>query len=125
METESQMESPTIDVGSEARQWAMFCHLAGLLGGLIPAGNVIGPLVLWQMKKEEFPFVDDQGKEALNFQLSVSLYLIVSGILVLLLVGIFLLIAVGAFALIFTVIGGIQAHNGVAYRYPAIIRFVK
>jgi uncharacterized Tic20 family protein len=62
--------------------WAMFCHLAGLGGLVVPAiGSVIAPLVIWQIKKDEFEFVDDQGKEAVNFQISILIYALVAGLL--------------------------------------------
>src|SRR4030042_6383157 len=63
------------EINKDARMWAMFCHLAGLAGLVVPViGCVIGPLVLWQIKKEEFPFVDEQGKEDVNFQIYILFY---------------------------------------------------
>lgn len=112
------------ETNPQARQWGMFCHLAALAGTLIPLGNVIGPLVVWLMKKEEFAFVDDQGKEALNFQLSVTIYLFVAAILVFVIVGIFLLLALAVGALVLMVIAAMKANEGVAYRYPLTIRFL-
>ena len=109
----------------DERMWGMFCHLAALAGFIIPFGNIIGPLIVWQIKKEEFPFVDDQGKESLNFQISIFIYLIISGLLVILLIGIALLFAVGIFSLIMTIIAAVKANEGVAFRYPMCIRFIK
>src|SRR5690242_11127927 len=86
---------PTLS--SDERNWAMFCHLAGLAGFLpvIPfLGNVIGPLVLWLVKREQYPFVDDQGKEALNFQITMLIATILAMLLIPVLVGIVLLPAV-------------------------------
>ena len=60
-------------LNQEVRQWAMFCHFAAFLGLVFPFGNLIGPLIVWQIKKDLHPFIDDQGKEALNFQISVAL----------------------------------------------------
>ena len=72
------------EINKDARMWGMICHLAGL-AGLIPVvpvvGSIIGPLVVWQLKKDEFGFVDEQGKEAVNFQISILLYLLISAIL--------------------------------------------
>ena len=66
----------------DARMWGMFCHLASFAGIVVPViGCVVGPLVVWQIKKEEFPFVNHHGKEAVNFQISILIYAIVSGIL--------------------------------------------
>ncbi len=108
----------------DERTWAMLCHLSTLAGFVIPFGNIAGPLVIWLIKKDEFPLVDDQGKEALNFQISMTIYVIASIILIFLLVGIPLLIGLGLFDLIVTVIAAINANDGVKYRYPLCIRFV-
>lgn len=112
-------------VSSEERQWAMFAHLAALVGFIIPFGNLIGPLVVWQVKKNEMPFVDDQGKEALNFQLTVTMAVIVCLILLVVLIGALLLPIVGIAALVLTVIGAIKANGGEAYRYPLTLRLIK
>jgi uncharacterized protein len=77
-------------VSSDERQWAMFAHLAALAGFVIPFGNLIGPLIVWQIKKNEMPFVDDQGKEALNFQITVCLAVLVC-ILLMVVIGALLL----------------------------------
>ncbi|HUV65461.1 MAG TPA: DUF4870 domain-containing protein [Sedimentisphaerales bacterium] len=112
----------------DARMWAMFCHLSGL-AGLLPIvpvlGCVIAPLIIWQIKKDEFEFVDDQGKEAVNFQISILIYALVAGLLCFACVGFFLLPAVYVFDLIFLLIAGIKANNGEHYRYPLSIRFIK
>lgn len=108
----------------DERTWAMLCHLSTLAGFVIPFGNIAGPLVIWLIKKDEFFLVDDQGKEALNFQISMTIYVIASIILMLLLIGIPLLVGLGLFDLIVTVIAAIKANDGVKYRYPLSIRFV-
>ena len=109
----------------DARLWGMLCHLSTFAGSVVPFGNIIGPLVIWLVKRDEFPFVDDQGKEALNFQITVMLAAIVSIPLVFVIVGIFLLIAIGICDLIFTIMAAIQANSGVRYRYPVCLRMVK
>ncbi len=83
-----------------------------------------GPLIIWCLKKDEQPFVNDQGKEALNFQITMTLALIVAGLSILVLVGIVLFPAVWLFDVIVTVIAAVKANEGVAYRYPCSIRFV-
>lgn len=110
---------------AEQRQWAMFAHLAALAGFIVPFGNLIGPLVIWQIKKDEMPFVDDQGKESLNFQITVALAAVVCVILFVILIGMLLLPLVGLTALILTVIGALKANEGEAYRYPFVIRLIK
>ncbi|UCC97748.1 MAG: DUF4870 domain-containing protein [Phycisphaerales bacterium] len=116
------------EINRDARMWAMFCHLAGL-GGLLPIvpviGSIIAPLVIWQIKKDEFEFVDDQGKEAVNFQISILIYALVAGLLCFACIGFFLLPVVYVFDLVFLLIAGIKANNGEHYRYPLTIRFIK
>jgi len=110
---------------SQARTWEMLCHLSALAGFFIPFGNLLGPLIVWLIKKNEIPSVDAHGKESLNFQISILIYAIVSGILVLVLIGFVLLIAVGIFSLVCIIIASIKASNGVPYRYPLTIRFLQ
>lgn len=110
---------------SDERMWGMLCHLSTFAGYLVPFGNILGPLVIWLIKKDEYAFVDDQGKEALNFQISITIYGLVSGILILALIGIPLLIAVVIFSVVMTVIAAMKANGGEYYRYPLTIRFVK
>ena len=88
-------------------------------------GNVIGPLIAWQLKKDLDPFVDQQGKEALNFQITVSLALIVCGLLAWILIGFPLMLLVCIAALVLTIIAGVKANEGRAYRYPFSWRLVK
>jgi uncharacterized Tic20 family protein len=117
------MEQPDRNIQDE-RMWGMFCHLSALAAFIIPLGSIIGPLIIWSIKKQEYPFVDDQGKEALNFNISMVIYLIISGILFLLIIGIFMLAAVLIFRLVMTIIAAIRANNGEAFRYPLTIRFI-
>jgi hypothetical protein len=117
------------EVNKEACMWAMFCHLAGLgwlLWWIMPLiGGVIGPLILWQIKKDKYPFIDEQGKEALNFQISMLLYCIVAGVLCFACIGFVLLVIVGVVDTLFAIIASIKAGNGQHYRYPLTIRFIK
>lgn len=111
--------------GREIRQWAMFCHLSALLGIWIPFGNLIGPLILWQMKRESDPFIDAQGKEALNFQITVAIASMICFLLMLLIIGFFLLGLVAIGALVLTIIAGVKANEGLPYRYPFTWRLIK
>ncbi len=114
------------EVNKDARMWAMICHLAGLAGIIVPMiGNIVAPLIVWQIKKEEDPFIDEQGKEAVNFQISMSLYMVICIPLCFICVGAFLVPAVALFYLIFLLIAAVNANNGHHYRYPLIIRFIK
>ena len=112
-------------VNAEEKQWGMFAHLASLAGIIIPLGNLLGPLIVWLVKKDTMPFVADQGKEALNFNITVFIAAFISGILTLVLIGFLLLPLVGLAWLIFTIIGAMKANNGEAYRYPFALRLIK
>lgn len=115
-------------VSKDARTWAMFCHLAGLAGFVIPIilSGIIAPLIVWQIKKDEHPFIDEHGKEAMNFQISIGIYALVSLALIpVFCIGAFLLTAVGIVDLVFLLIAAIKANNGEHYRYPLCIRFIK
>jgi len=110
----------------DACTWAMLCHIAGLGGFVLPGiGCVIGPLIVWQIKKDLAPFVDENGKEAMNFQISMLIYGVIAGLLCFACIGMFLLPAVAVVDIVFLIIAAIKASNGEAYRYPVTIRFIK
>ena len=122
--SEATPETPALS--TEVRRWAMLCHLAaltGLLGNGL--GFLIGPLVVWLFKKEDDPFIDVQGKEAVNFQITMFIALIVSGLLMLILIGFALMAVVGIMMIVFPIIGALKANEGKDYRYPFSIRFIK
>ena len=123
-------------ISAEERQWAMFAHLSALAGGLLTSavggwGFFLGPLVIWLMKKETMPFVADQAREALNFNITVSAIMLAMMVLGFVTLGIGFLLAapvmfiVGVAALVFIVIAAIKANEGIAYRYPFSVRLVK
>jgi len=109
------------------RQWAMGCHLVALCGFVVPfpLAHVVGPLVLWLLKRDEGAFIDDQGKESLNFQISLLVYLAVCLALAAVRVGLLLIFPVVVFGFVCVVVAAIKASEGVAFRYPACIRFIK
>ncbi|HWE97885.1 MAG TPA: DUF4870 domain-containing protein [Tepidisphaeraceae bacterium] len=114
-----------IETNKDARLWGMLCHLSVLAGYVIPVGHIIGPLVIWLIKKNEIPFVDEQGKESLNFQITVTLAFIVCIPLIFVLIGIPLLIAVGIADLVLVIIAAVKTNNGEHYRYPFALRLIK
>ena len=120
---DSQMPVPTPSY--EVRQGAMLCHLAAFLGFVFPFGSVVGPLILWQMKKEKDAFIDDQGKEALNFQITVAIAWIACIVLAFTIVGFFLMFALAVATIVLTIIGSIKANKGIPYRYPLTWRVIK
>lgn len=119
------MSSEFNNVPEEAKQMAMFCHLAGLLGLVIPLGGILGTAILWQLKKDSHAFVNDQGKEATNFQLVVLIAGLICAALTVIIIGFPLLLALGIFWLVFTIIGALKANQGEQYRYPLVPRLLK
>ena len=115
---------PAPDQMRDERMWAMLCHLTTFSGFIIPMGNVIAPLIVWMIKKDEYPLVNDQGKESLNFQISILIYLLVAIILIIVLIGIPLLIAILIFDIVAVIIASIRANEGEKYRYPFAIRLI-
>lgn len=114
------------EISKDARKWAMFCHLAGLAGCLIPVvGNIVGPLIVWQMKNDKYPFVDEQGKEAVNFQISMALYAVASSSLLLACFSPILLPAIVIVDLVLLIMAAVKTNGGQHYRYPLTIRFIK
>jgi uncharacterized Tic20 family protein len=123
---ESAEEQPVIEINKDARLWASLCHLSALAGLLFPfVGNIVGPLIVWMIKKDDDSFVDGQGKEAVNFQISVTIYALASLLLVFCGIGIVVAPAVGVFAIVMLIIATVKANSGIAYRYPLTIRFIK
>ena len=109
----------------EERNWAMLCHLISFSGYLIPFGNIFGPLLLWLLKREEWPQVDDQGKESLNFQITWTIFFFITIVLCFVMIGLILLPVVILVDLILVVIATIKASEGERYRYPLTIRFIQ
>ncbi len=110
----------------------MLCHLSALAGYIIPFGNIIGPLIIWQIKKNEFPSVEQHGKAALNFQLTVLIALfagvLAAFVLSFVCIGFLFIpvvVAIGLCGLVFAVIAAIKASNGEPYRYPLSLNLVK
>lgn len=121
---------------AEERQWAMFAHLSALLGGLVTGwvggwGWFLGPLIIWLVKKDTMPFVDDQAKEALNFNITIAIIFVILTVLSVVTLGIGLAIAlplmfiIGIAALVFIIMGAIKANEGKTYRYPFALRLIK
>src|SRR5258706_12450996 len=103
---------------ADDRQWAMLCHLSAMLlyAGLV--GGILVPLVIWLLKREGKPFVDDQGRETVNFQITIVLGLVVAMPLCFVLVGIPLVIGLLLYHFIATIVAAVRSNEGVRYRYP-------
>ncbi len=112
-------------VSQDEKTLGMLAHLLALAGFIVPFGNIIGPLVIWLLKKDELPFVDRHGKESLNFQISIILYTVIAVILCLILIGFLILAAIPIFNLVMVIIAAVKANNGEEYAYPLSIQFIK
>lgn len=113
-----------IEADPEARNFAMFCHLAALSMYITGVGIVVGPLIVWLIKKDKYPYVDRQGKEALNFNISFLAYHIVAALLIFVLVGFVLLPLVSLTWLILLIVAAVKTNAGEQYRYPFIFRLL-
>jgi uncharacterized protein len=112
---------PSPPIGSPSKEectWGLASHLLGLIG-------FIGPLVVWLIKKDTMPFVDDQGKEALNFQITVLIAYFAAALTACIGVGIVLVPLVLVANIVFCILGAVKANSGVAYRYPVTLRLIK
>jgi uncharacterized Tic20 family protein len=143
------MKYSTMDTREQnVRTWSMLCHLAALAGFLIPTlGAIIGPLLVWQIKKNELPEIDPHGKESVNFQLTILIINLIAGFVVFGLLGFgfgfgylwrnpfylisggfglgMILIVINLLSWILAIVAGIKANNGEFYKYPFTIRFIK
>lgn len=123
---------PPVGLSSDERLWAMLGHLSALTGLLTGGiGNIVGPLIVWQVKKDSLPFAASEAKEALNFNISWLIWSLalglVTAVLMLVFIGVLLipvLILLGVAWLVLTIIAGLKANEGKAYRYPLTIRFI-
>jgi len=109
----------------EARTWGMLCHLTGFAGYVFPFGNIVGPLAVWLLRRERIPFVDDQGKESLNFQITMTLAATVATLLIGIGIGAVMLLVVAAFQIVCIIVATLQANSGYPYRYPLSLRLIK
>jgi len=118
-----------VEMDSQAKTWGMACHLASLAGYFIGFGQIIGPLIVWLIYKDRFAFVDDQGKESLNFQLTTYIAVACASVFICLIVTmplvIFLYGVIALLHLVFTIVASVQAASGKRYRYPLTLRLIK
>jgi uncharacterized Tic20 family protein len=118
-------QEESVETNRDARQWAMFCHLAGLawMTWFLPIiGGVVAVLIIWQIKKDDHPFIAENGRRALNFQISMLIYALALAITV---IGIFLVPIVAILNVIFAIIAAVRAGDGKPYDYPLDIEFIK
>jgi hypothetical protein len=123
MQTEA--AAPAASPSREERQWAMLCHMSAMLMYATLIGGFIAPLIIWLLKRDEMPFVADQGRETLNFQITTLLALCVCGVLVLLIIPILLIGVILVFHFIVTIVAAVKVSEGVVYRYPICWRVIR
>ncbi len=123
---ERNADTPNSSIQPEERNWGLAAHVTALAAYIgIPFGHILGPLIVWLVKKDEMPFVDEHGKESLNFQISMTIYMLACIPLVFVVVGIFLFFALLVADLVLVIIAAVAAGRGESYRYPATIRLIK
>lgn len=105
--------------GSDDKTMAILAHIGGIFFGFLPS------LIIWLVKKDESPYVDQQGKEALNFQIFIAISCVISLILMLVLIGVVLIILVSLMNLVFCIIAAVKTSSGENYRYPLSLRLIK
>ena len=112
------------NIDDQQRLYAMFLHLSQLTWYALGPLSIVLTLILWMIKKDESPFIDDHGREAMNFTLSILLYSVIAGVLIFVVIGAFLLPAVMIFQFIVVIMAAVRAHGRAFYRYPMSIRFI-
>ena len=122
-----------MSLSKDEKTWGMVSHLSALACFVFPFyGNIFGPLVVWLIKKDEMPFVNEQAKESMNFQITASIILtiltVVAFVLSFILVGFLLypiIVLIGVADLVLIIVAAIKANEGENYRYPFAIRLIK
>jgi uncharacterized Tic20 family protein len=118
------METST--TSSNVRTWTVLCHASALAGFFVPwAGHILGPLIVWLVKRGDSTEIDEHGKESLNFQISMLIYNLIAGVLCLVLIGFVILGILHILNLVLVIVASIQASEGKLYRYPITIRLIK
>ena len=126
METSYPQPQPLTAPATNVRTWCALCHASALLGVFLHfPGHLLAPLIVWLMKRDESPEIDAQGKEAVNFQISMLIYNIVAAVFCLVLIGFVFLAILWVLNAVFVIIAAIQASDGKLYRYPMTIRFIQ
>ena len=118
---------PDAEIGPtpDERNLALLSHIGTLAGYLVGFGHILVPLLIWLLKKDESEFVRRNAVESLNFQISMTIWFIISAILVFVLIGIPMLVVLGIIDLVCIILATIRASHGETYRYPLTIRLVQ
>src|SRR5213592_352493 len=120
-----QPSPPSPSTSSDVRTWCVLCHASALLGLFFHfLGHILGPLIVWLLKRGDSPEIDAYGKESLNFQISMLINDAVAAILCIVLIGIPILIGLWVLNTVLVIIASVKAGQGQFYRYPFTIRFI-
>jgi uncharacterized protein len=120
-----QSPAPASSVSSEIRNWSVLCHASALSGLFFHVlGFLFGPLIVWLIKRDSSSEIDANGKESLNFQISMLIYHVIALVLCFVLIGIPILIALYIADIVFVIIASVKTSKGESYRYPLTIRFI-
>ena len=119
------MPVPASSTTSDVRTWSVLCHASALSGLFLHVlGFIVGPLIVWLIKRGDSTEIDANGKESLNFQISMLIYHAIAIILCFVLIGIPILIALWIADIVFVIIASVKTSEGQMYRYPFTIRFL-
>lgn len=111
--------------GMEINTFCMLMHLSQLSSFLIPFAGLILPIVMWATNKDQSPKVDMQGKNIVNWMITLTIAAIIGAILTFVFIGIFIIIAVGIASVVFAILGAIKSNEGQLYQYPFSFEFIK
>lgn len=109
------------------KQWVLLSHLSAFGGFIFPLGNILGPLLIWLLKKEKSSAVEAHAREALNFQISISIsiYILISSVLIIVGIGLVLVPILVVVQVVLIILAALAADRGEFYTYPITIRFIK
>ncbi len=107
------------------RNWAMFCHLSAFAGFFFPFGAIIGPLICWLSRRDESSWVNVNGRNSMNFQLSILLYIVLAIPLCFIVIGIPIILGLLTLKVVCIIIASIKASKGENFRYPLVIPFIQ
>jgi uncharacterized Tic20 family protein len=114
-----------VSENKDANQWAMFVHFSLFAGYIVPIAGLLLPIILWQIKKDQYPFVDVHGKIVVNWIISLVIYAAICAVLIFVVIGIVGFVLLGVLTIIFPIIGGIKANQGEVWEYPFTIKFIR
>lgn len=120
-QTEDQIQA----LSQDEKNMGIVVHVASFAGYLIPFGSILGPLIVWLMKRDEIPFVDECGRNCLNFKISMLIWVMVSFVLMFVGIGFILIGLLAIIDIVLTIIAAMKASEGVCYKYPLSIQFLK